>query len=107
MRFEFAQELRALVLFVEHRYYGASLPFGNASQTPVGLRFLTIEQALADYAGVIHDLRARLHAPRAKVIALGGSYGGMLAAWLRMHYPSAVVGAIAASAPVLAFDGLR
>ena len=69
-----------------------------------------MEQALADYANLIYKLKSnassRVGATVPKVVALGGSYGGMLAAWLRFHYPNAVVGAISASAPVLAFDGM-
>ena len=105
---ERAQTLGALLVFAEHRYYGETQPLGDASSANVStLRWLTLEQALADYATLIYELKDALGAPDAKVVAIGGSYGGMLAAWLRMHYPSAVDAALAASAPVLGFDGMR
>ena len=105
---ERAEAFGALLVWAEHRYYGKTQPFGTASGANAStLRWLTLEQALADYATLIHALKVERGAPAStKVIALGGSYGGMLAAWLRMHYPSAVVAALAASAPVLGFDGL-
>lgn len=102
------------------------------------LRWLTTDQAMADYADLILELRsanstvfeARNPAPAASlssstppkldfsssplrggaagaaVIGFGGSYGGMLAAWMRMRYPSAVDGVVAASAPIWSYGGL-
>eukprot|EP00039_Didymoeca_costata_P029055 m.23103 g.23103 ORF g.23103 m.23103 type:complete len:514 (+) comp7466_c0_seq3:18-1559(+) len=98
-----AKDAKALLVFAEHRYYGESLiyPGDQTKLTTAQYRLLTMEQALADYAQILSFIRPQYN--NVPAVGFGGSYGGMLAAWLRMKYPSAIVGAIAASAPILAF----
>ena len=70
-----------------------SVPFPSLPQDPKYLGYLTAQQALADFVAVIEELRARQVYPRrSPVIAFGGSYGGMLSAWIRMKYPHIVAG---------------
>lgn len=106
---ETAEEFGALLVFAEHRYYGVSLPYGNRSYSDNGrLGYLTSQQALADYVDLIAYLRRGNAGRRAgrdvtdggtgtgsnPVIAFGGSYGGMLAAWFRIKYPAVVEGLV-------------
>lgn len=107
---DIAPTFNALVVFAEHRYYGQSMPFGKeVFNAPVDIRklkYLSVEQALADFVALIQHIRVSEGAKENSVIAFGGSYGGMLTAWLRLKYPWAVDGGIASSAPVIQFGNL-
>lgn len=105
LMWESAEEFGALLVFAEHRYYGGSLPFKDG--TPGCLNFLTTEQAMADFAYLIDHIRQTMGALDSAFIGFGGSYGGMIAAWFRVHYPNAIDGVIAASAPIWSFSGLN
>jgi len=99
-----AAATRALVISLEHRYYGLSVPFGKDSITVENMKYLTVEQALEDTANFINWVNANNTAvkitPNAKWIVVGGSYAGALSAWFRLKYPHLVVGSWASS-PVI------
>ncbi|XP_017249555.1 uncharacterized protein LOC108220326 isoform X1 [Daucus carota subsp. sativus] len=102
---DIAPQFHALLVFIEHRYYGESKPFGNDSyKSAKTLGYLTSQQALADFAGLIRSLKQNLSSEASPVVVFGGSYGGMLAAWFRLKYPHIAIGALASSAPILQFD---
>ncbi|KAF3439107.1 hypothetical protein FNV43_RR17382 [Rhamnella rubrinervis] len=106
---EIAPQFGAMVLFPEHRYYGESIPYGSrdeAYRNATTLSFLTAEQALADFAVLITELKRNLSAEGCPVVLFGGSYGGMLAAWMRLKYPHIAIGALASSAPILQFEDI-
>lgn len=61
---------------------------------------------MLDYVDVIDKLKNSYpDKTRRATIAAGGSYGGMLAAWMRMKFPDKFQGALASSAPLRWFKG--
>lgn len=112
--YELARTHGALMIALEHRFYGASVPVDDMSTA--NLRYLTSEQALGDLAQFrvhVGSLHAGVpdgqssppvtlqHSPAgAKWVAFGGSYPGMLSAWVKTKYPALFAGSVASSAPV-------
>ncbi|KAJ6765472.1 PROTEASE S28 PRO-X CARBOXYPEPTIDASE-RELATED [Salix purpurea] len=104
-----AVQFSSLLVFIEHRYYGKSIPFGSreeALRDASKLGYFNSAQAIADYAAIIIHIKEKLKAKYSPVIVIGGSYGGMLASWFRLKYPHIALGALASSAPILYFDDI-
>jgi lysosomal Pro-X carboxypeptidase len=78
-----AKKYNALVIYAEHRFFGESIPKGNVSR-----EYIRTENTLSDYANLIGMLKK--NNPRSAVITFGGSYGGMMATWMRMKFPDLV-----------------
>jgi len=95
-----AQQYDALVVCLEHRFYGKSQPFSDLGTDH--LHFLSSQQALADLSNFIASFKRQHNATNAPVITFGGSYPGNLAAWFRLKFPHQTYASVASSAPVLA-----
>ncbi|RHY32557.1 hypothetical protein DYB32_002460 [Aphanomyces invadans] len=101
-----AKEHNAKVVALEHRFYGKSTPKNDLSTE--NLRFLSIEQALADLNHFIQEYTKQLDTKNNPWIAVGGSYPGALSAWFRIAYPNATVASISSSGvvkPIYNFHG--
>jgi len=96
-----AKKHKAMVVVVEHRFYGKSQPTPDWSIQ--NLKYLSAEQALADLVAIQdYIIRTKKISTKSKWFVGGASYAGQLAAWAKLKYPNRFAGALASSAPVLA-----
>lgn len=135
--YDLAKEHKALMVNVEHRYYGESYPTTDMSTENLGkilvhkafnsygtiyvysascasynsfisivtsffpmLGYLSSQQALADLTRIINHITSSLETTNSRIITVGGSYPGNLAAWFKLKYPQVSSGSIASSAPL-------
>lgn len=101
---KYAEQYGGLVVVLEHRFYGESLPGGVNGPTPATmLKYLSSQQALADTA-TFHAYFSQQYnlTSGSQWIVFGGSYSGSLSAWAKLKYPHLYKGAISSSAPVQA-----
>ncbi|KAB1261216.1 Thymus-specific serine protease [Camelus dromedarius] len=91
----------ALVISLEHRFYGLSIPAGGLDMAQ--LRFLSSRHALADVISARLTLSRLFNVSSSSPwICFGGSYAGSLAAWARLKFPHLIFASVASSAPVRA-----
>ncbi len=97
---ELAVELGGIAMIAEHRFYGGSIPFNGSvdeafQPRPDRIGYLSVAQAMADYAQLINTVRDDHGCPDCPVISFGGSYSGKLSARVELSC-AAVVSACAA-----------
>lgn len=94
---QLAKAFKAHIISLEHRYYGKSMLFEKI--TGSNLRFLKIPQALEDIIRFKKEI-SRERGLTGKWISFGGSYAGILSAYLRSSYPNEFSAAFSSSAPI-------
>lgn len=86
MMFELAEETNSHLFTLEQRFFGDSRPRQDLSVE--SLRFLTIQQSVADIARFVTFIRENYYGARnSRVILWGRGYGGNLAVFARQKYP--------------------
>jgi pimeloyl-ACP methyl ester carboxylesterase len=99
-----AKELGAVLVILEHRYYGKSRPFNDL--LPEHMKYLSYEQALEDFADFEKYAR-QTYGLNGPWISVGGSYPGALSAYFRQQHPELVVGALSSSGVVRTVDSFE
>eukprot|EP00047_Mylnosiga_fluctuans_P015676 m.48400 g.48400 ORF g.48400 m.48400 type:complete len:470 (-) comp6031_c0_seq1:42-1451(-) len=81
-------QYRALLITLEHRYYGVSLPAPLTDRET--LKTLSVETALKDLVAFINFAKTSIVGREAKWVSIGGSYPGALSAWMRIVHPELI-----------------
>lgn len=92
-------EIKFLIFFHQLKHY-----FQYRNVSTENLRFLTVDQALADTAHFVSYIKSEYVTPgteHSPVIVIGYHYSASLAVWFRQKYPHLVLAAWASSAPLL------
>ena len=101
--FEYAIEVGALVVGIEHRFFGLSVPGNLSYENQLGwpasaMSSLTLENVLMDSVELVKWVKSTVPgAQDSHVIAFGGSYAGVLVSLLRIHFPGVFFGAFPSS----------
>jgi len=97
---QLAKNHSALLIALEHRFYGESVPGNDASTA--NYRYLTVNQALADLSAFTDYYKTSVEAGAAAVpwVVFGGSYPGALSSCYRQAYPQQSVGSLSSSGVV-------
>jgi len=80
------QQFKGLILSLEHRFYGKSMPAPLTDRNL--LSTLSVESEMADLAAFIQYINKQLNPANTHPwITVGGSYAGALSAWFRETHP--------------------
>jgi thymus-specific serine protease len=97
---ELAGQVGALMVALEHRYYGPSNPFDDLATEH--LQWLNTEQALADIATFHAKISSDFSLEASnKWVTWGGSYPGMVSALARLRYPHLIHASVSSSSPLV------
>ncbi|KAJ7039614.1 peptidase S28 [Mycena alexandri] len=104
-----AYQVGGATIVMEHRYWGASIPFANYSTA--NMKYFTLENAVQDFAHFAQNVKLPFTngtraapPPITPWIVAGGSYPGALAAYVKKTFPNIFYAAYATSAPVQAIS---
>eukprot|EP00760_Papus_ankaliazontas_P004581 PhM_4_TR11968/c0_g1_i1/m.31008 len=105
-----AANASALLITLEHRYYGESLPMPLTDKDTL-MSTLNVDTVMADFRAFMEYFESTIVRQKVRWVAVGGSYAGALSAWLKVTFPERFVaswsssGVVEAQFDFTAYDG--